>query len=35
LWRKLRIEERWMREQFAGTYQAYSERVAALVPFLL
>lgn len=35
LWRKLRIEELWMREQFASTYQAYSQRVAALVPFLL
>jgi protein-S-isoprenylcysteine O-methyltransferase Ste14 len=35
LWHKLRIEERWMREQFGQTYQAYCDRVAALVPFVL
>ncbi|WP_256330421.1 isoprenylcysteine carboxylmethyltransferase family protein [Variovorax sp. YR216] len=35
LWRKLRMEERWMREQFGEAYMAYSRRVAALVPFLL
>ena len=35
LWRKLRIEESWMREQFGEAYQAYSRRVAALVPFIL
>jgi protein-S-isoprenylcysteine O-methyltransferase Ste14 len=35
LWRKLRLEERWMREQFGEQYQAYSRRVSALVPFLL
>lgn len=35
LWRKLRFEERWMRERFGEAYQRYSERVAALVPFLL
>ena len=35
LWRKLRFEERWLREQFGESYQAYSQRVAALVPFLL
>ncbi len=34
LWRKLRFEERWMREHFGPAYQAYSERVAALIPFL-
>src|SRR5437762_120612 len=34
LWRKLRFEERWLREQFGESYQAYSQRVAALVPFL-
>lgn len=33
--RKLRTEERWMREQFGDAYVAYSQRVAALVPFLL
>lgn len=35
LWRKLRIEERWMRERFGSSYEAYSERVAALVPWLV
>jgi protein-S-isoprenylcysteine O-methyltransferase Ste14 len=34
-WRKLRIEERWMRAQFGGAYEEYSKRVAALVPFVL
>jgi protein-S-isoprenylcysteine O-methyltransferase Ste14 len=35
LWRKLRIEEAWMREQFGDAYLSYSERVAVLVPYLL
>jgi protein-S-isoprenylcysteine O-methyltransferase Ste14 len=35
LWRKLGIEERWMHEQFGEKYVAYSQRVAALVPYLL
>ena len=35
LWRKLRLEERWMLEQFGEEYRAYSGRVAALVPFVL
>jgi protein-S-isoprenylcysteine O-methyltransferase Ste14 len=35
LLRKLRMEERWMREQFGEAYVAYSLRVAALIPFLL
>jgi len=34
LWRKLRIEERWMREQFGDAYAEYVRRVAALVPLL-
>jgi protein-S-isoprenylcysteine O-methyltransferase Ste14 len=34
-WRKLRIEERWMREQFGDAYEQYARRVAALVPFVL
>jgi protein-S-isoprenylcysteine O-methyltransferase Ste14 len=34
-WRKLRVEERLMREQFGPAYEAYSRRVAALVPFVL
>jgi protein-S-isoprenylcysteine O-methyltransferase Ste14 len=33
--RKLRMEERWMREQFGEAYDAYSQRVPALVPFSL
>lgn len=35
LWRKLRFEEHWMREQFGEAYQTYSRRVAALIPFIL
>jgi len=35
LWRKLRLEERWMQEQFGQQYQSYRQRVAALVPFIL
>ncbi len=34
-WRRIRFEERWMREQFGSAYLAYSERVRALVPFVL
>jgi len=35
LWAKLRMEEKWMREQFGGSYDAYSRQVAAVVPFVL
>ena len=35
LWRKLRLEECWMREQFGEAYQAYCRRVSALLPFIL
>lgn len=35
LWRKLRLEERWMCERFGEAYRAYSLRVAALIPFIL
>ena len=35
LWRKLRIEERWMLDQFGDAYREYSGRVAALIPFVL
>jgi protein-S-isoprenylcysteine O-methyltransferase Ste14 len=35
LWRKLKLEERFMREQFGQAYSDYAKRVAALVPFLL
>jgi len=32
--RKLRIEERWMRELFGDAYVRYSNEVAALLPFV-
>lgn len=35
LWLKLRLEEKWMRAQFGETYKTYSNRVAALVPYVL
>jgi len=35
LWRKLRLEERLMHEQFGTAYQAYCRRVPALIPFVL
>jgi protein-S-isoprenylcysteine O-methyltransferase Ste14 len=35
LWRKSRIEERWMRDQFGDAYREYSSHVAALIPFVL
>jgi protein-S-isoprenylcysteine O-methyltransferase Ste14 len=35
LWRKLRLEERWLRDQFGESFQVYRRRVAALVPFVL
>jgi protein-S-isoprenylcysteine O-methyltransferase Ste14 len=35
LWRKLRLEERWMIETFGDQYRRYRERTAALIPFLL
>jgi protein-S-isoprenylcysteine O-methyltransferase Ste14 len=35
LWRKLKLEERYMLERFGQTYIDYSRRVAAIVPFLL
>lgn len=34
-WIKLRLEERWMREQFGETYVAYMARVKALIPGVL
>lgn len=34
LWRKYRMEERWMTERFGARYVAYRQRVPALVPFL-
>jgi protein-S-isoprenylcysteine O-methyltransferase Ste14 len=35
LWLKLRMEENWMRAQFGERYATYSQRTAALVPYLL
>lgn len=34
-WRKLRIEERAMRQQFGERYLAYAQRVSALIPYVL
>ncbi|HTQ76959.1 MAG TPA: isoprenylcysteine carboxylmethyltransferase family protein [Burkholderiales bacterium] len=34
LWRKLRLEERWMLRQFGERYEAYRRKVPALIPFL-
>jgi protein-S-isoprenylcysteine O-methyltransferase Ste14 len=34
-WIKLRMEEEWMRSQFGEPYDAYANRTAALVPYLL
>ena len=33
LWRKFRVEERWMIERFGKQYAAYRRRVPAIVPF--
>jgi len=35
LWRKLRLEEKWMRAQFGASYETYARRVAALVPYIV
>jgi protein-S-isoprenylcysteine O-methyltransferase Ste14 len=35
LWRKLRLEENWMRARFGVSYETYSQRVAALVPHII
>ena len=35
LWRKLRLEERWLEETFGEAYARYRAEVAALIPFLL
>lgn len=34
-WHKLKIEERWLCQQFGEDYDAYRRRVAALIPFVL
>ena len=33
-WKKLRMEEQWMRSQFGETYATYAHQTAALVPYL-
>jgi protein-S-isoprenylcysteine O-methyltransferase Ste14 len=35
LWRKLRVEERWMVETFGDAYLRYRAEVRALIPFVL
>jgi protein-S-isoprenylcysteine O-methyltransferase Ste14 len=35
LWRKLRLEERWMSETFGDQYRDYRKHTAALIPFVL
>jgi protein-S-isoprenylcysteine O-methyltransferase Ste14 len=35
LWRKLRVEERWMSEEFGARYQEYRRTSWALIPFVL
>jgi protein-S-isoprenylcysteine O-methyltransferase Ste14 len=35
LWRKLRLEERWMIETFGDAYRRYQAEVRALIPFVL
>lgn len=35
LWRKLTLEETWMRAQFGSAYESYCRRSKALVPFLI
>ena len=35
LWRKLKLEEKWMRAQFGEPYEAYCRRVKALVPYIV
>ena len=34
LWRKLRLEERWMIETFGDAYRRYRNEVKALIPFV-
>lgn len=34
-WRKLRLEERWLGEQFGERYDAYKQRTRALLPGIL
>ena len=32
---KLRLEEKWLREEFGESYEIYCQRVSALVPFII
>jgi protein-S-isoprenylcysteine O-methyltransferase Ste14 len=34
LWRKLRLEERWLTEIFGDEYRRYRREVRALIPFV-
>lgn len=34
LWRKLKLEEQWMRARFGSSYEKYSRRVAMLIPYV-
>jgi protein-S-isoprenylcysteine O-methyltransferase Ste14 len=35
LWRKLKLEERWLGETFGASYAKYRAEVSALIPYLL
>jgi protein-S-isoprenylcysteine O-methyltransferase Ste14 len=35
LWRKLRLEERWLTEEFGAGYADYQRQTRALIPFIL
>lgn len=35
LWRKLKVEERGMRQLFGDAYRRYEDRVSALIPYVL
>jgi len=35
LWRKWRLEERWMQETFGEVYSTYKKRVRAVIPYVL
>lgn len=35
LWRKLRIEEQWLTQEFGPAYEAYRRRARALIPFVV
>jgi protein-S-isoprenylcysteine O-methyltransferase Ste14 len=35
LWRKLRLEEEWMRSCFGDAYERYAHRVRRLVPYII